>query len=310
MSSMPWEEYLVKMVTTFRKEFEKLGSREQRIIKQSEFYRLPLKPCQIEVLDFGKLVIWLLIHDDIFPDMMFKVHRDVKSLDESEFINKYNYKFFIHPDQTSGENLLHEHLIICTSLSIAGFDRKMPPEYMAEWFLLIAKGALKTEQFNVIEHTTDRLKKSIAKIPDEDIKNELLVYMEKVDGALIETKRLDDEINKVRQLLGVTKEIQDWKLLISDVGKLKEEHVPREVFNTKVNELNTRINSLSEIKAAYDKILAQQTEFMKQQAEVMKQQSSFVKWIKYATILLPIAVISVPIIELISIIIRRSLNIP
>ena len=125
-----------------------------------------------------------------------------------------------------------------------------------------------------------------------------------------EIRRLDGEINKVRQLVGVTKEIQDWKLLVSDVDRLKGEHVPREVFDAKVNELGTRIDSLSEIREAYDKVLAQQNEFMKQQAEVMRQQSSFIKWIKYATILLPIAVISVPIIEIISVLIRHYLNIP
>lgn len=125
-----------------------------------------------------------------------------------------------------------------------------------------------------------------------------------------EIRRLDEEIDKVRQLVGVTKEVQDWKLLVSDVDRLKGEQVPREVFDAKVNELGTRIDSLSEIREAYDKILAQQTEFMKQQAEVMKQQSSFIKWTKYATILLPIAVISVPVIEVISILIRHFLGIP
>jgi len=83
---------------------------------------------------------------------------------------------------------------------------------------------------------------------------------------------------------------------------LKDEqvHVPREVFDAKVNELNTRINSLSDIKEAYDRVLIQQ-------AEVMKQQSSFIAWIKYATILVPIAVVVAPIIE---VLIRHFLNIP
>jgi len=120
----------------------------------------------------------------------------------------------------------------------------------------------------------------------------------KIDGALQEIRRIDGEIGKVRQLIGVSKEYQDWKLLVSDVDRLKGEHVSKEVFKAKLDELDTRINSLAEIREAYDKILAQQNTFMKQQADVMKQQSSFITWIKYATILVPIAVVSVPIIEI------------
>jgi len=123
-----------------------------------------------------------------------------------------------------------------------------------------------------------------------------------LDEALEGIRRIDEKINRVRKLVRFSQEYQDWKVLVSDVHRLKGEHVPREVFDAKVDELATRIDSLCVIREAYDKVLAQQT-------KVIEQQSSFIKWIKYATILLPIAVISVPVIEIISIMIRHSLGI-
>lgn len=66
------------------------------------------------------------------------------------------------------------------------------------------------------------------------------------------------------------------------------------------NEMKMRFSLLEKIERVYTNVLAQQNEFMKQQSEVMKQQSSFIRWIKYATILLPIAAISIAIIEVIS----------
>ena len=112
-------------------------------------------------------------------------------------------------------------------------------------------------------------------------------------------KRLDKEIDKVRQLVGVTKEIQDWKLLVSDVHRLKGEHVPREVFESRIGELSTKIEAFEKIEKAYERLADQQ-------ARVLEQQSSFLKWIKYSTILVPIAVALIPVIE---ILIRHFLGI-
>jgi predicted transcriptional regulator len=105
-----------------------------------------------------------------------------------------------------------------------------------------------------------------------------------------EIKRLDNEIGKVRQLVGVTKEFQDWKLLVSDVDRLKGEHVPREVFESKLRELSTKIEAYEKIEEAYERLSTQQE-------KVLEQQSSFLKWIKYSTILVPIAVAVIPVIE-------------
>ena len=165
------------------------------------------------------------------------------------------------------------------------------------------------------------MRAKVGQIKQENIRSDLMnqadsierfvhSYSKRLKEQEMLTTAIKEDVDGVRQLIGVSTEYQDWKLLVSDVYRLKGEHVPKEVFDAKVGELSSRINSLSEIREAYDKILAHQTEFMKQQAEVMRQQSSFIKWIKYATILLPVAVISVPIIEIIGVLIRHYLNIP
>ena len=96
--------------------------------------------------------------------------------------------------------------------------------------------------------------------------------------------KIEQDVNGVRRLVG-TETFGEWKALLSEIDKI-----------------NTRIDALFHIREAYDKVL-------EQQAKVIEQQSSFIKWIRYATILLPIAVISVPAIEIISILIRHSLGV-
>jgi|GEM_PF-3487117 hypothetical protein len=299
MNSIKWEEYLTKSVTTFREEFGKLGHRQQQEIREGAFRFTLLEPCQIEVLDFGTKngVLILPIHDNQLPDMTFKVHRNVKDLDTSEFLKKY------YPDleKMPMDLLSRDSFVIMLEKDFSVFLGRPSPSVLAGVFLRdSSKHAVehfKNRQVSLIKTTTDGLKKDIARIPEKGTRDELLIHADKIEGALREIKRVDEDVSRVRQLVGATKEIQDWRLLVSDVDRLKEEHVPREVFEARIDELTTRINSFSQIKEAYDKVLAQQNDFMKQQADVMKQQASFVTWIKYATVLLPVAVVLVPIID-------------
>jgi len=74
--------------------------------------------------------------------------------------------------------------------------------------------------------------------------------------------------------------------------------VPKEVFESRLKELSTRIQAFEKIEIAYERLTSQQE-------RVFEQQSSFLKWVKYSTILVPIAVACIPIIE---IIIRHFIN--
>jgi len=143
-----WQEYLTEAVTLFRKEFEKLSPENQKRIRKIAFKRLPLKPCQIEVLEFeeAKGILWILVHDNRLPDMEFKVHKHVKNLDESEFIGVYKYETFDFLDERWTALLSREALHVFAEESIRIYAGNiLSPKQVAEWFLSDAKEALKTE---------------------------------------------------------------------------------------------------------------------------------------------------------------------
>lgn len=320
MSSVNWKEYLTEMVTTFRKEFRKLDPKNQKLFKERLFFNMPFEPCQIEVLNFGtgKEVILLLIHDPNLPDMTFKIHEQPMDFDIKEFTKKYKIPYVyncLKDKLTKNEKILGPEYTLSIysrnqSIVTGGFKNSYDsPQNVGAFYIHLGKENLRNLQIDAIKQSTKRLRKSIPKIPEKPIRDELAATTMKIQTALGKIKRINDEVSKVRQLVGVSQEYQDWKLLVSDVHRLKGELVPKEVFDAKVSELSTRINSLAEIKEAYDKIFGQQNQFMKQQVDVIKQQSSFMNWIKYATILLPIAVVSVPVIEIVSILVRHYLGI-
>ncbi len=70
---------------------------------------------------------------------------------------------------------------------------------------------------------------------------------------------ISEDVDGVRRLVGVSKEFQDWRLLISDVTRLKEEHISKREFDVDIKRLdekiekgfdsfNTRIEDLKAIK--------------------------------------------------------------
>jgi len=263
MSSISWKEYLKEVVTIFRKQVDKLDPESQRRIKRAFRGNLLFEPCQIEVLDLkaNGFVIFLISHDRKLPDMTFEIHENAKSTDESNFLKKYKYGVVEHWGFSAFFNLgrmLNEHWLIIMENSVS-IREEMSSQKLADYIFENVIEELKNTQVDVIERTTNGLKKSISKIPEKKTREELLATASKIGGALHEIKRLDQEISKVRRLVGATKEIQDWKLLISDVERLKGEHVPREVFDTEVKRidekidkgieaLNTRIEDLKAIK--------------------------------------------------------------
>lgn len=294
MSSISWKEYLTEVVTTFRKQVDKLDPESQKRIRKVFRHNLLFEPCQIEVIDLKTegFVVFLVSHDRKLPDMTFEIHENAKSINESNFLKKYKYEMIKHwgflPLFQFGR-MLNEHWLIVMENSVS-IKKEMSSQKLADYIFGDVIEELKNTQVDVIEQTTSGLKKSISKIPEKETREELLANTSKIGGALKEIKRLDEEIGKVRRLVGVTKEIQDWKLLISDVDRLKGEHIPREVFESRLEGLTTKIEAFEKIEKAYERLASQQE-------KVLKQQSGFLKWIKYSIILVPIAVACVPIIE-------------
>lgn len=292
-----WGPFLREAIEFYRKEFKRwFNPEQQKRIREKALENSLLEPCQIEVLKWKKAkgAVLLLIHDDQLPDMVFKIHKAVESLDSSEFLAKYKRHFGLPIDlQEFMKEIprVHDNLLVLTRKTINVYGGELPPpQELARSFLRSAQRVFKTEKIDDIGRSTKGLKKSIAKIPEKDIREELLANAKKIDSSTQEIRRMDEEINKMRQLVGVSQEYQDWKVLVSDVHRLKGEHVPREVFESKVKELSTKIEAFEKIEKAYERLSSRQE-------KVLEQQSSFLNWIKYSTILVPIAVACVPIIQ-------------
>ena len=247
MSSISWKDFLSEFVTTFREEFKKFDLKEQELIRERGFDELPLEPCQIELLDYGvrKAVVILLIHDRTLPDMIFRIHKDVKSLEVSEFTSKYGLSLLLETRAEKIEELFsmsgESTILITKGNAFFHVGERLTATELVTSLISQAKGLLRTEQVDVIKRSADGLKESISKIPEKGIRDELLATTRKIDASLQEIRRLDEDIGKVRKLVGVTKEIQDWKLLVSDIDRLKGEHVSKQVFDAKIERLDEKI---------------------------------------------------------------------
>jgi len=248
MGSIDWEEYLTEAVKVFRHGLETLISiTGQKLLRENSFDRLPFEPFQIEVLEFrtrGSTVL-LLAHDKNLPDMSLNIRKNIENVNESEFAKKYGYSqdWLLLAQGATLHSKTGNLLTVLSKMGINILERPESSRQLGEFFLKEAYGTLKEAQVNTIEQNTDGLRKSIAKIPEEDIREELLTTTTKINGALQEIRRVDEEIGKVRRFIGITKEVQDWRLLVSDVDRLKGEHVPKGEFDAHIKRLDEKIDT-------------------------------------------------------------------
>jgi len=326
-----WEKYLTTVIQTFREYYDTLSVEEQSVAQLNYTFA---EPSQIEFFSLendGQMMIVTLNSNR--PDDLV-VHENVKM--PFDLTLKANLKKYLTKEQIERyekKGVPFRGWIAIDEKTSVYFFKNFQTQYpSAETYAklhfkdlrrLIRNRLKSRERFNeykAIEEDIGTIKSASKKIEDGKLRERMLNTASKIDNSISTIKKIEryeqrldkfeTEIGGVRKMIGTAKEFQDFRIFSTDVDELKKSHVHKEVFDSKIKELSTRIDSLSEIREAYDKVLSQQNEFMKQQAKVMEQQSSVIKWIKYATILLPIAVISVPIIEIISILIRHSLGIP
>jgi len=301
----------------------KLPEKTKEFVEENEEISLQSlnKPCQVVMLDFNKPnpTCFVILHKAEYPDMLTIIFEKVAIKDLS-FKATQDPRLLELLGQERTENLVRE---IKRKVQAARKDRywsaKSEPLDSINGFLLFHReipslGEAKYElsdimfrhmTFNLdlimrekqkekIEETVSNLKRDAELIPENfELRTKIIENTQRLDSQFKQLdeqyKKLRDELIGIRKLVG-TETYGEWKVLVSEIDKI-----------------NTRIDGLSDIRSAYDKVLAQQNAFMKQQSEVMKQQSSFITWVKYATILVPIAVVSVPVIE---ILLRHFLGIP
>lgn len=120
------------------------------------------------------------------------------------------------------------------------------------------------------EKVVDNFKKKIKDIKQDEIRENLASSVEEIDKLISSyIDRLEkqeatvttvkEDIDGVKQMVGVSKEFQDWRLLVTDVKKLKDEHISKGEFKAHMirldekiekglDALNTRIEDLKAIK--------------------------------------------------------------
>lgn len=321
------EEYIKSNILKFRKSYAMLDQKiKEALEKREDLYSIRLnKPVQVVVITFTKSnnVFFIFANSGKFPDMktigypnmVFKKFWDNDEIEEIlldlfgqkgvDIIRRElkPFSFSVSPTVSSmawNESTLFVHL---------GNDPRTTKFSIAEDFFSDVEFEIRNiereDQSKKIETTVDTLKRDVEAIPEKfEFKTQILETTARLDVEIKELhRRVDEEIGAFREIVGKSEKFQDWKMFSGDMKFLKKTHVTKETFRSEIKRLedtiNARIDSIGDIKEAYDKVLSQQSKFMEQQAEVMKQQSSFISWIKYATIVVPVAVVSVPIIEIV-----------
>ena len=317
-----WEEYIKSNILEFRKRYETTSEEFKKFVEKDKKASLVSlnDPSQVVIIDFIEPYpkCFIVFHNKKYPDMRIIVFENVafegffsKVLKEPRWLELFNVR------ETKGiERAIQSKLkdleqvlqweyswsFLEKSFLLVSHDdpRSLPrrTQFLSVSLMILAnhhERKFREKRRKVIEAAVGDIKRDAEEISRIELKTKIIEATERLESQIEQLdkkhEKLRDELVGVRKLVG-TETFGEWKVLLSEIDKI-----------------NTRIDALSDIRSAYDKVLGQQNEFMKQQAEVMKQQSSFIKWIKYATILLPIAVISVPVIEIISIWIRHSLGI-
>lgn len=313
-----WEEYFTKFLVTYRRHVDSLSKKMREEI--NKVYREFLKPCQIEVITFGetgKLVV-ISTNNEEKPDMKIVVHKMPKNIDVfMDDLLKRNPELEAQTEdiREALANVDNSKFTLFTPNSTfwspKRLEDKSPEDFANDRIWSLAnhmRFVFSRKQQEVIKKASQKLMEDIGKIPEIETKTRLSERVQRIEDALRKIRQyegldkkvtsIEGDIKGIRKLVGFSEEFQDWRLMVLDIDRLKQEHVPKDLFIGEINTLKARIDALSNIKKSYDTIFAQQNTFMKQQSEVMKQQSNLVNWIKYATILVPIAVVLVPVIEI------------
>jgi hypothetical protein len=348
MNGSSWEDFIRSNILHFRTEYETLSQKMKELPKGNELLYVSSlnKPCQVVMIEFEKPypTYFVVLHDKEHDDMQTAVLKNVdladfseKMLEENELLKTLgateirNLTSTIKKEMKSYVNTKFSWMRGNTArkdfslYDFTGKDTKFKPTSLSlsEFAMQICRinlnEALRSENKQEIGKIVGDLKKDAETIQVDELRTKIVEKTERLEDKIEKLdKKLNEEVNGVRRIIGSAKEFQDFRVFTTDITDSKKSHIPREIFNVEINRLddridkglevlNSRVSALSDIKEAYDTVLAQQNEFMKQQAEVMKQQSNFVTWIKYATVLVPIAVVLVPVIDLL---LRHFLNIP
>ena len=277
-----WQTYLTTMVDTFRKNYNTLTEGQKAVAQLNTTFS---EPCQIEVFSFKKprRDMLLVSFDPKRPDKEFVIHDEI-GIDAETYVSRRAQSDNIFRKHKKGFSSTLTRKVLGTQwenltkrMSVYYFDnlRKQHPDpkifaykrFMEVHFFTrenVSRMA-RLGQYAQLSREVDKLKTQLKQISDENLRSSALSTTEGISSRITEVKKIDEhekriekieqDIGGVRKIIGVTKEFQDWRILVSDVNRLKGEHVPKEVFESEIKRLedkikgtNTRIEDLKAIK--------------------------------------------------------------
>jgi len=274
-----WNDYLETMIDYTRKELDNYRIYHPEIPEEAShanmLYGSFPKPCQIKVFEFVSThVFWILNFEPEKKDKNFTIYTNIK--EEIADFSKSCKDFpkgleEFYSDITS----IREFTLTSLNLSIYLKSRE-PPEYVylflknpRKEFKPIEIAKILFERLkpflllniskNQVKNATRTMEQQISTLKEVPARSELLKSLEKIETSVKKTDELHEELIGVRKLIGASEEFKDWKILVSDVDKLRKEHVAKGEFDAKIERLdekiekglealNTRIEDLKAIK--------------------------------------------------------------
>jgi len=251
-------------VESFRNHLRAYGENTLGQLKDSTMDLLPFEPCQFEIFNNPEqnVLLVFMVHVNSLPDLSFEIH------DSSEKFSVSKLRI-VKAETLKEDQLLYlggEWHIGAMAIGIilgrrwsigpaVEWEKEPVLKALADAFQDSLENALKMIEVNAIDRSAAGLKKSIAKIPEKEMREELLGQTKRIDDAVREINRIGTDVSNVRQMIGTTKEFQDWRMLILDVSRLKEEHMSIveikaqiDRLDERIDALHTRINDLKDIR--------------------------------------------------------------
>lgn len=268
-----WNEYLSSFVSKFRNKFEELNSEEKFVVPLNMTL---LHPCQIEVIEFKERfwLIWVVTFDRNRHDMEYihtiakeptkliadrpedyvlwktilAMHTILPEVDEHGFIDWFSidenssvYLFGDDPRIRDPECSLVTELV----KNIQHFSSVKLTWQLGHERIEKITSVLKKEKGKIIEEKLPKEFLDITKFPIQELTPTQIKRFEEYEQKL---SLVEEEIGGVRRLIGVTKEFQDWRLLVSDVQSIKDNYINKSVFQTEIRRLDQRIEDLKAIR--------------------------------------------------------------
>ena len=305
---MSWYEYLDTFIDILRDAYEvelsKMGV-DYGVFKEiksfTKWFAFP-EPCQVTIFEFSSVnrVLWVVNFDENESDKKFNIIEGIKEppnvfikthkkyacyVDELHFVanlDRYKYSLSWWPSSDTIPFILFGPERFSLLFLTNPREKIHPRDLALQFFYDRQIHVLKSVQSFLIKKSASQILNTVKELRKTEKSKTLQKAEKTLETALEKLKKIDEheeklvsiesELTGIRRLVG-TKTFGEWKALISELDKI-----------------NARVDALSEIKEAYEKVLNHQT-------ELLKQQLSFLTWIKYATILVPIAVLLVPVID-------------